>query len=44
MELGGSQGLEVVGNNWFYGVLLSSLYMFKPSCRPMLTPPSLGPP
>ena len=29
-KLRGSQGMGVVGNNWFDGVLLSILYRFKP--------------
>ena len=43
-ELRGSQGMGVVSNSWFDYVLLSILYMFKPSFRPMFKPPSLGPP
>ena len=43
-ELRGSQGTGVVSDNWFDRVLLSILYMFKPSHRPMLKPPSLGTP
>ena len=43
-ELRGSQGMGVVLNNWFDHVFLSILYRFKPSCRPMFKPPSLGPP
>ena len=43
-ELRGSQGMGVVSNSWFVRVLLSSLHMLKPSCRPMFKPPSLGPP
>ena len=30
--LRGSQGMGVVSNNWFDGVLLSTLHVFKPSC------------
>ena len=36
--------MGVVSNNWFDRVLCSIPYMFKPSCRPMFKPPSLGPP
>ena len=36
--------MGVVSSNRFDCILLSILYMFKPSCRPMLKPPSLGPP
>ena len=36
--------MGVISNNWFDCALLSILYMFKPSCWPMLKPPSLGPP
>ena len=36
--------MGVVRNSLFGRVLLSILYMFKPSCRPMFRPPSLGPP
>ena len=36
--------MGVVNNNWFDHIVLSILYMFKPSCRPMCKPPSLGPP
>ena len=43
-ELRGSQGMGVVSDNWFDCVLLSILYMFKPSCWPTFKPPSLGPP
>ena len=31
-ELRGSRGMGVVSNNWLDCVLLSILYMFKPSC------------
>ena len=31
-ELRGSQGMGVVSNNWLDCVLLSIVYMFKPSC------------
>ena len=40
----GSQGMGVVSNSCLDRVLLSILYIFKPSCSPMLKPPSLGPP
>ena len=40
----GCQGMGVVRNNRFDRVLLSILYMLKPSCSPMFKPPSLGPP
>ena len=36
--------MGVGSNNWFDRVLLSVLYMLKPSCPPMFQPPSLGPP
>ena len=36
--------MGVASNSWFDRVVLSTLYMFKPSCRPILKPPSLGPP
>ena len=36
--------MGVASNSWFDTCLLSTLYMFKPSCRPMFKPPSLGPP
>ena len=44
--LEGSKGVPRNGgrNNWLDCVLLSIIYMFKPSCWPMLEPPSLGPP
>ena len=42
-ELRGSQGTGVVSNNWLDRVLRSVPYMFKPSCRPIFKPPSLGP-
>ena len=34
-----SQGMGVVSNNWFDCGLLSILYIFKPSCRPIFKPP-----
>ena len=34
----------VASNKWFDRVLLSILYMFRTSRRPMFKPPSLGPP
>ena len=37
----GSQGMGVVSSSWFDIVLVSIVYMFKPSCGPMLKPPSL---
>ena len=40
-ELRGSQGMGVISNNWFDGVVLPILYMLKPSCRPVFNPPSL---
>ena len=43
-ELRGSQGMGVVSYSWFDRVLLPILYMFKPSCWPVLKPPSLRPP
>ena len=43
-EVRESQGIGVVSNNCVDRVLLSILYMSKPSCRPMFKPPSLGPP
>ena len=33
------KSLWVVSNSWLDRVLLSIVYMFKPSCRPMLEPP-----
>ena len=40
----GAQGMGIVSNNWFDRDLLSVLCMFKPWCRLMFKPPSLGPP
>ena len=42
-EQRGSQEMGVIGNNSF-DCLLLSIHMFRPSCRPMFRPPSLGPP
>ena len=36
--------MGVVSNHLLDSVLLSILYMFKPPCRPMFKPSSLGPP
>ena len=40
----GSQGMGVASNSWFDRALLLIVYTLKPSCWPMLEPPSLGPP
>ena len=41
-ELRGSQGLGVVGNNWFDCGLPSLVYTFKPSCLTDAQAPFLG--
>ena len=41
---GGPKEWVVVSHNRFGRVLLAILYMYKPSCRPMLKPPFLGTP
>ena len=40
----GSQGMGVVGKNWFDSVLLSILYVFKPSLLTDVQTPFLGTP